>query len=59
MKLMNILIDNGGEIVVDLVSFSKFNKITIDEAKEVKKMCEKISVKDAMLKFITLNSGEF
>lgn len=59
MKLLQIMIDNGGSIVVDLESFSQFYSVTLDEAKSIQSLCKSMSVEEAMLKFIELNSGAF
>lgn len=53
------MIDNGGNIVVDLESFSTFNGISLTEAKKVESMCNQMKVEEAMLKFINLNNDDF
>lgn len=58
MKLIQVMIDNGGKIVVDLESFCTFNEITLTEAKKVESMCNQMKVKEAMLQFINLNNDD-
>lgn len=59
IKQLQVMIDNGGVIVVDLESFSKFNAITFEEAKAVESLCTSMKVEQAMLKFIELSTGAF
>lgn len=53
-----VMIDNGGNIVVDLESFSKFNEITLEQAREVMSLCTSIKVEEAMLEFSILKYNQ-